>query len=118
MTSPSQRKGDAFERQVVKYLAERGLPVERTRVGWADDRGDVHGLSWFTFECKNVARLNLAGWMDELAVECMHAGTLYGAVVHKRRGTTDPAIYYATMDLQTLAELLARVEITMSDPAD
>jgi hypothetical protein len=106
MTSASQRKGDQFERDVVTYLRTVGLPVERTRAGWVDDRGDIQGIEWFTFECKNVTKLDLAGWVQELLSECANAGTSLGAVVHKRRGTTDPASHYATMPLSMLADLL------------
>ena len=31
---------------IAGYLAERFDGVDRTRVGWADDRGDIHELAF------------------------------------------------------------------------
>lgn len=106
MTNPQKTKGSAYERSIVDYLRSEGFQVERTRVGWADDRGDIHGISGFTIECKNHRSLQLAGWISELATECGNAGTDVGAVVHKRRGVTDGGEQYATLPLRMLVQLL------------
>lgn len=106
MTSPQKTKGSAYERSIVDYLNSCGFQTERTRVGWADDRGDIHGINGFTIECKNHKALNLAGWIQELATECRNASTSVGAVVHKRRGVSDGGEQYATLPLRMLVQLL------------
>lgn len=112
MTSPQQQKGSAFERQIVKYLFLQGFDQsERTRAGWADDRGDVHGLVHpvlgnFTIECKNHKSMDLAGWLKELDREIQANGGGLGAVVHKKRGVTESEYQYATLPLWMLVQLL------------
>ena len=106
MTHPNKIKGSNFERLIVDYLREHGFRVDRTRAGWSDDRGDIHGVEGFTWECKNQKSIDLSGWVKELIVECGNAGTELGAVVHKKRGVTEPGQQYATMPLHMLVQLL------------
>lgn len=111
MTNPQKEKGSKYERDTVGYLRECGFRVDRTRAGWADDRGDIHGVEApdgkpFVFECKNHARLNLAGWVKELETEIANAGGVAGVVVHKKRGTTDTSQQYATLPFGMLVQLL------------
>ena len=106
MPNPQKQKGSAYERLVVDYLRSQGFTVERTRAGWADDRGDVHGINGFTIECKNHRALSLSEWVGELVVECRNAGHSVGAVVHKKRGATDGGEQYATLPLRMLVQLL------------
>jgi hypothetical protein len=106
MTNPNKNKGSAYERSIVDYLRLCGFRVDRTRAGWSDDRGDIHGIEGFTFECKNHKTMSLSGWLTELAVECANAGTELGAVVHKKRGVTDAAEQYATLPFGMLVKLL------------
>lgn len=112
MTSKQAIKGNSYERSIVNYFRESGfVDAERTRAGWSDDRGDVHGVTSpegfaFTIECKNHRGDNLPGWCRELSVEIANAGGILGAVVHKKRGDTDPASQYATLPLALLVQLL------------
>lgn len=106
MTSKSKAKGSAFEREVVEYLRSTWPAAERTRAGWSDDRGDIHGIVGTCWECKNQKSMNLAGWVDELVVEMGNAKADVGAVVHKRRGVTNPGEYYATLPLSVYVHLL------------
>jgi hypothetical protein len=111
MTNPQKQKGSAYERLIVDHLRANGFTVERTRAGWTDDRGDVHGVSGpsglpFTVECKNHRAMSLAGWVTELKREIANAGGNIGVVVHKRVGTTDPSEQYATMPFGMLVQLL------------
>jgi len=106
VTNPQKAKGSAFERLIVNYLRGHGFRVDRTRAGWSDDKGDIHGITGFTWECKNQKALNLSGWIKELLAECQNAGTRLGAVIHKKRGTTDAADQYATLPLWMLVQLL------------
>ena len=43
MSNPQKNKGSAYERSIVNYLRSAGFDADRTRAGWTDDRGDVHG---------------------------------------------------------------------------
>lgn len=111
MSNPQKNKGSAYERSIVNYLRDIGFTVDRTRAGWTDDRGDIHGVqsstgSAFTFECKNHRRDNLPGWINELYVEVDNAGGSVGAVIHKKHGTTEAAEQYATLPLGMLVQLL------------
>lgn len=106
MPNPAKQKGSAYERLIVDYLRSNGFRVDRTRAGWSDDRGDIHGIDGFTWECKNHRAINLAGWITELVTECRNAGTQLGAVVHKKRGVTDAGEQYATLPLRMLVQLL------------
>lgn len=106
VTNPQKAKGSAYERLIRDYLNAAGFTVDRTRAGWKDDRGDLHGVHGFTWECKNQRAMALSTWVDELLTECRNAGTSVGAVVHKRRGTTDAGEQYATLPLRMLVQLL------------
>lgn len=111
MTNPQKIKGSIFERSIVAFLRLCGFTVDRTRAGWVDDRGDVHGLYHpdlgnFTIECKNHKSISLSGWIDELLREIDANGGGLGAVVHKKRGTTDPEEQYATLPFGMLVKLL------------
>ncbi len=111
VTSPQKQKGSAYERNIVLYLREQGFNVDRTRAGWADDRGDVHGIEHpvlgpFTIECKNHKAMELSGWMAELDREVAANGGGLGAVVHKKRGESRNENQYATLPLWMLVQLI------------
>jgi hypothetical protein len=111
VTNPQKIKGSAYERSIVNYLRDHGYNADRTRAGWTDDRGDVHGITDsegrpFTFECKNHRRDNLSGWIMELKREVANAGGNVGVVVHKKVGTTDPGEQFASLPLSMLVQLL------------
>ena len=111
MTNPQKIKGSAYERLIVTFLRAWGFLVDRTRAGWTDDRGDVHGLlhptlGAFTIECKNHKTMALSGWMDELDREIAANGGGLCAVVHKRRGHTNAEDQYATLPFGMLVQLI------------
>lgn len=111
MTNPQKEKGSAYERSITGYLRECGFTVDRTRAGWTDDRGDIHGVvspagKPFVFECKNQKRIDLSGWTSELRNEIANASGILGSLVHKRRGTTNAEDQYATLPLGMLVQLL------------
>ena len=90
MTSPSQRKGDNAERELVGILRDlTGWPVNRRYgAGARDDFGDLTGLPDTTIEVKSytdVLRAIREG-MDDLDVEQGHSQTTFGAVAMRRRG--------------------------------
>jgi hypothetical protein len=116
MPNANKSKGDKYERSIVDYLRESGFGVDRTRAGWADDRGDIHGVSResvpFTFECKNHRHDSLPRWITELHAEVANNGGVLGAVIHKRHGTTNASAQFATLPLGMLVRLLKEAGYT------
>ena len=108
MSNPSKAKGTAAETAWVNYLRRRGwLAAERRALSGTQDKGDVAGLPLVVHEVKACKALDLAGWVGELKAEMANAGATTGAVVHKRRGTTDPAEWYVTLTGRLYLDLLA-----------
>lgn len=103
--SRERAKGTRFESDVVDVLRAWFPWVERRAPSGARDRGDIAGVPGFALECKNAARMELAAWVDEALTEAEHAGSTYGAVVHKRRGKPAERAY-VTMELRGFAALL------------
>lgn len=105
--SRERAKGTRAETAVVDYLTDAGFAyVERRAGNGIRDRGDIAGLPGVVLEVKNCNRVELAAWADELAEEMTNAGAEVGAVIHKRKGTTDVGRWYATLPVSVLAELL------------
>lgn len=103
--------GSRFERLVADYLAHHLSEfIDRRVKTGAKDRGDIANLRAFglpvVVECKDVARLNLGGWVTEADIERGNDDALAGLVVHKRRGTTDPGDQYVTTTLRDLIAIL------------
>ena len=103
--------GTRFETSIARSLAEHvDDRIERRAKTGGKDRGDLSGLRHMggrvVVECKDVARLNLAGWVEEADVERGNDDALVGLVVHKRRGVTDPLDQYVTCSLRDLVALL------------
>ena len=110
--SASKAKGTAAETAVVRYLQANGFPyADRSPLRGNKDRGDVTGLGpGVVLEVKNCKRIELAGWLDELDAEMRNAGAYIGACIHKRRGTTDPGKWFATLPFSVLVDLLREGE--------
>ncbi len=105
--------GSWMERITAEFLAFRLADdrIERRTKNGANDRGDITGVKTIrggrvVIEAKNVARLDLPGWLREAEVERGNDDALIGVVVHKRRGSANPADQFVTMDLETFARLL------------
>ena len=70
------------------------------------DKGDLFGLEDFTIQCRDTAKLDFAGAVDDAAEQAANAKTrFFVAIVKRRRKPTAQA--YAVMPLFKLAELLA-----------
>lgn len=100
--------GSRLERETAEYLTRTtGMSVVR-RVRTGKDRGDIHGLNYagqsIVVECKDVARMNLSGWMGEALAERANDRALAGIVVHKRVRKGQPEDQWVTM---TLGEFVA-----------
>lgn len=107
----ARKAGTAFERLIADYLkAHVSEFIDRRVKNGSKDRGDIanlraHGLP-VVVEAKDVARLNLAGWVTEADVERGNDDALAGLVVHKRRGTADPGDQYVTCTLRDIVAIL------------
>ena len=111
MTSPQKRKGSAAELAVAKWLNKLGwTQAERSRAGWTDDRGDIDGMPGVCIEVKNEKRIDLPGYLRELAVEMENAKAWTGTVIVKRRGSTDVSDWYAVMPASVWAKLLLELD--------
>lgn len=105
--SKQRAKGTAAETAVVNYLKAHGFPhAERRALHGTADKGDITGCGPVVFEVKNHKTLDLAGWVKELETEMLNAKVDVGAVVAKKRGTTDPGEWYAVLPFRVLVGLL------------
>lgn len=108
----AKQAGSAFESLIAKAFAWhlRDERIERRVTNGAKDRGDIanvytsHGQR-LVIECKDVATMNLAGWVTEAHYEAINDNAVAGIVVHKRRGTANPLDQYVTMTLGDLLRL-------------
>lgn len=105
--------GARFERVVADYLADvlNDDRIDRRVKRGANDRGDIAGVRTIrggrvVVECKDVSRDALPAWIDESEVERGNDDAVVGVVVHKRRGTANPADQFVTMTLETFVRLL------------
>lgn len=107
MSTASRRKGAGHERNLVAWLRSRGRPhIERRLAGGAQDRGDITGWPGVVLEAKNAQRIELAAWVDQLEAEIDAASADTGAVIVKRRGTTDIGQHYAVMTVDRWERLM------------
>lgn len=105
MSSKQKIKGSAWEREVVRYLGEYFPTLERRQSGSLRDKGDLQGVPYWVFECKDHKALKLAEWTDHLWEQLDHAGATYGVVIAKRaRKPVSEA--YAVLPLALFRELL------------
>lgn len=108
--------GATFERQVADYLAVfvSDLIDRRVKTGRAD-KGDLSGIRFLghriVAECKNhTTRIDLPGWYAEACIERDNDDAALAVVIHKRRGTADPARQWVTMSLSDFAWLLREAQ--------
>ncbi len=107
MANPSGRKGSDFELSLIPLLRKHMTHVVRLGKQGVKDKGDYYLPDpRYVLEAKNCVRLDLAGWLKEAETEAANAGKPYGVIVHKRKGTRDPAQQYVTCTLGTFLELL------------
>lgn len=109
----AKNAGARFERKQADWLAERlnDDRIDRRVKTGAKDRGDIGGVRTIrggrvVIECKDTARMDLPGWLREAEAEAGNDDAVIAAVMHKRRGTTDPAEQYVTITAETFARLI------------
>lgn len=118
----AREAGARFERSIADCLAawvdDR---IDRRVKTGSKDRGDIgglrHGRARVVIECKDVARLDLPGWLREAEVERGNDDALVGLVVHKKRGTADPLDQYVTTSVRDLIALLTGERPTKGEKA-
>ena len=108
MSSKSKIKGSQAERDVVKWLKKWFPYADRRLAGATLDKGDVSGIPGVTIEIKNHATMKLAEWLGELQVEMENDGAWTGVVIHKKKGKSNPAEWYATMSGEIWLKLLLK----------
>lgn len=108
--SRSRDVGTRAETAVVRYLrselAARPLIIERLALSGAHDRGDVAGVPDTVIQVKAARRIEPAAFLDAARVQASNAQASVYAAWIKRRGTTDPARWYALTDGEVFARLL------------
>ena len=110
--------GKRYEKEILDYLREKGLDVERLRLSGSQDEGDlaVRQRGFWVIEAKRTRGLDLAGWVKEAQVErdnfALHRGIMQGhvlyprcMVVHKAKGKGVGQSYVTT----TLEEWLRQL---------
>lgn len=105
--------GAKSERAVADYMAaalDDDRIDRRVKTG-AKDRGDIaglriHGGQRLVIEVKDCARQSLPQWVAEAHTEACNDDALVGAVVAKRRGTTDPGRWWVHMTVDDFLALL------------
>jgi hypothetical protein len=103
----SKRKGTAAETAVVEYAKTRGVPfAERRALAGNRDKGDIAGIPGVVLEVKSCQAFDLAGWLKEAQIERENDGAAIGAVIAKKRGTTDVGQWYALLSAEQLFDLL------------
>jgi hypothetical protein len=108
VSNASKRRGTEWETAGVRYLREnvlRGDDIRRVAQTGRLDIGDAHARP-FCLEFKNVAKIDLAAFVDQAETEALNAGLPYGVAVVKRRGK-GPAAGYVVTSLATFARILA-----------
>lgn len=108
----AKQAGSRFEREIADHLASKlDDRIDRRVKTGAKDRGDVGGVrvhgQRVVIECKNTARINLAGWISEAHTQAGNDDALAGVIVHKRHGKGDPGKQWVTMTLDDLIALLS-----------
>lgn len=105
--STAKQKGTATESALVAWMHAHGAPhVERRRLNGTHDRGDLTGLPGVVVEVKSGARLDIAGWLDELDIEMRNDHADQGAVVVRPKGKPHPDDWFAVVPLPLWWQLL------------
>lgn len=107
--------GTRYETSIKDWLRDNGWPyADRKVLEGSEDKGDIR-LSErvpFVIEAKTAKsttdRASLGTFVKELEVEVKNANAECGAVVFKRKGTTDIGNHYAIMPVHMLNDLLKR----------
>lgn len=112
MTNKPKGLGTELETALKRWLIDNGWPYADRITLRGPDEGDVRLSERIPFVLegksakRSTERATLGTWVRELEVEVTNAGAIAGAVVHKKRGTTNVGDYYAIMPVHMLNTLL------------
>lgn len=116
--------GARFERLIADHLATHiDDRIDRRVKTGAKDRGDIAGLRHMgerlVIECKDTARVNLAGWIGEAHIQAGNDDALAGVIAHKRHGRGYAGDQWITMTVDDLVAILtgSRPRPAMEDAA-
>lgn len=101
----SRDKGARAERAVARYGRERGVPLERNKIGVA--KADLVGTPGLSWEVKDQAQMSLGSWVDQMVDQMVDAGDEMGVLVHKRRGHADVGDWFMTLPVWLGFKLLS-----------
>lgn len=115
MSNRMKSLGTSHETSIKNWLREHGWPyADRKTQAGSNDLGDLR-LSErvpFVIEAKTAKsttdRASLGTFVSELEAEVKNADAEGGAVIFKKRGTTDVGDYYAIMPVHMLNALLKK----------
>jgi hypothetical protein len=104
--------GTAAETAVVKWLKLNGYPEARRKVlAGSKDEGDIQVGPGVILEVKSSATNAAVGqpgtkqlslWMDQLRAEAYHSDSDFGALVVRKKGTTNPGDWWAYCELRVI----------------
>lgn len=103
--SSSRRKGSRAEVAVVHALRRAGWDADTSR-NVLEGRRTGDDVVWggpCSIEVKDVARMDLAGWLAQAQA---NAGERVGVVVHKKRGVAQAEGWYCTLTFGDLLRLI------------
>ena len=103
--------GSRFERLIADALATHvDDRIDRRVKTGAKDRGDIGGVrihgQRIVIECKDTARINLAGWAAEADDERGNDDALAGVVVSKRHGKGNALDQWVHMTMREFIAIL------------
>lgn len=115
MANHMKSLGTSHETAIKKWLRDNGWPyADRRTLAGASDEGDLR-LSErvpFTIEAKTAKattdKASLGAFMKELVAEVENSESEAGAVILKKRGTTDVGEYYAILPVWMLNIILLK----------
>lgn len=104
--SAPRRAGTKFESACRDFIQTWGFPhCERAPLWGGHDRGDLLGIPGFVIQCRNTARLDLAGAIDDAKTQAANNGSGRPVAIIRRRGTS-VAGAYVVMELCDWLEVI------------
>lgn len=90
--SKQKKKGTWMETTAANYGNRRlgGKDIHRAALAGSADKGDLHGLKMrgkpVVIECKNCAKYDIPGWLEEAEIERGNADAEFGIVLFHLKG--------------------------------
>ena len=117
MANPNKSRGTSWESAVTEYLNESDLDAVRTGSATAD-RGDIWFAEDWTAEAKAEQRIDLPGYLKQLAAAVERRGTLALKsavwVKNRRHGVKDAYVVMSGENYRQLAVYVDALERTLA----